>query len=265
MDNTRKSPLNSSLCSKEREFETSDLPSSFFQTNLDFEVDFAQKRRYQTDSFSTLTGNSINENSFRVGQELFSDASSRAARLRSTSLSLPQRGIATAFGTTVFSSWDSIQPLKSSSGNDFPESVEEATAISAITRTIDYLGLDDPLNSPQTHEATESILTRPRSVSFQDNYSTISNLIHPRSTTVSILESNNFSAGVTKNWRESSPEIASWDEMTQKYQSLVPKAWDESSIEFKEDVYTESNSTEVSFIKDGSKPSDTQEHITPSR
>jgi RNA recognition motif-containing protein len=78
-------------------------------------------------------------------------------------------------------------------------------------------------------------------------------------------ESKRISPEISKSLFETSPELVSWDELTEKYQSLLPKAWDEASLDVKWDTNTETDISDASSPKEGSKLADPQEHMIPSR
>jgi hypothetical protein len=184
------------------------LELPFPHSNLEFDstLEFSHKRRYQTE-FSTLSQHTFEE-SFQVGKDLFQETNSRTGRIRSISLSLPQNSISNAFGPSVFASmWE---PDSHGSNTNATEPAEDVTLDAendetALARTIDYLGLDDLLNSP-TIASPRNV--RPRSVSFQESIIPPAPFLHSRSSTLAILEGNDSLLNA-----HSSPEIPSWDEM----------------------------------------------------
>jgi hypothetical protein len=186
------------------------LELPFLHSNLEFDntMEFAHKRRYQTE-FSALSQHTLVEDAFSVSKELFLESNARTRRIRSTSLSLPQHSISNAFGPSMFASmWEPIQ--QDSGTNATTRPAEEVTldtenVDTALARTIDYLGLDDPLNSPTIATPRNE---RPRSISFQESKQPPAPFLHSRSSTLAILEGTDFHTGVQK-----SPEIPSWEEM----------------------------------------------------
>jgi hypothetical protein len=191
--------------------EERELP--FLGSNLEFDsnVEFTHKRRYQTE-YSTLSQHTLLEDPFAVNNDLFKESNNRNGRIRSTSLSLPQSSISNAFGPPVFASmWEPTQKdalITSTSATVGPAeevALDTENDDTALARTIDYLGLDDPLNSPTIANNNSD---RQRSVSFHGHMNPPAPFLHSRSSTLAILEGTDALIGMQR-----SPEMPSWDEM----------------------------------------------------
>jgi hypothetical protein len=191
--------------------EERDIP--FLGSNLEFDsnVEFTHKRRYQTE-YSSLSQHTLLEDPFAVNNDLFKESNSRNGRIRSTSLSLPQSSISNAFGPPVFASmWeptqkDSLTAIASATVEPAEEvTLDTENDDTALARTIDYLGLDDPLNSPPLANNGSD---RQRALSFHGQKNSPAPFLHSRSSTLAILEGTDTLMGIQR-----SPEMPSWDEM----------------------------------------------------
>lgn len=225
-----------------QELDNNHLPASFYK-KLDFDTtsEFSHTRHYKTE-FATFTTPSPLKNDDPFQFELYSQTKPRTPRIRASSLSLLQNSISSAFGPSMFSSvWEPAEQDKvvTDSTTIPEESTEEPADIYALTRTIDYLGLDDPVSTPPSQPVyLEDARPRSISVSFPAtndlSINTTLGYKHGRSTTMGILETefkHSFGSSST-HYGESSPEILSWDEMTERHQANSLKDCDKSSVDF---------------------------------
>ena len=149
------------------------FPTSFFSnssTTLDWSEEVGQRRRFQTDSFADFSHKK--DDSFMVSEDLFFKPESRR-KLSCSGLSYPKNNLNNAFGTTMFSSnWMTETSNSMVSNADDTDNDD----IESVAKTIEHLGLGDPMLATQLNSFEPPMRTRPRSLSFPHDF----NMEHSR-------------------------------------------------------------------------------------
>ncbi|KAI9105596.1 hypothetical protein DFS34DRAFT_588910 [Phlyctochytrium arcticum] len=141
-------------------------------------------------------------------------------RSRSGSLSLPRSGISNAFGPSLFAtSWQSANSAANTiSERDYVNSATVEDETNAVARTLDYLGLDDPVSDSGRHFPTQSSygqsLPRPSGPSGQSAYSN-AGINRARSYSVAVGENLAISIPDPTSYRPRASSIAFLESTTE--------------------------------------------------
>ncbi|KAI8899559.1 armadillo-type protein [Globomyces pollinis-pini] len=210
-----------------------ELPASFFDKLGEFQ-EFSHTREFKTDPFATPFSHGLNRTK---PQPLFKDELYfepnvvRVERTRASSLSMPalltfpQSSVSSAFGPATFASgWNVPTDPKLLNSQEDPFNiitVEEPEDSNALARTIDALGLDDPVNSPihsptlnTQNLNTSNTSNRVRSISVSFPQDTAGDNIPMVGTFGRPLSALELTSSFTPTKKHSEEE--SWDQVTER-------------------------------------------------
>ena len=146
-------------------------------SNLNWDNDRGQRRRFQTDSLVEFKPVKGIDDSFMVSEELFHmvrNQNETPRRMSLTPVSYPRNDLSSAFGSSVFSSnWMHNEAGSATLNDQRPASgmaMNEDNELIAVAKTIEHLGLDEPMHASQLRNFNPPGKTRPRSLSFPHDF-----------------------------------------------------------------------------------------------
>ena len=147
-------------------------------SNLNWDNERGQRRRFQTDSLVEFKPIKGIDDSFMVSEELFHivrNQNETPRRMSLTPVSYQRNDLNSAFGSSVFSSNWMHNEAGSATLNDHQRpaggmAMNEDNELIAVAKTIEHLGLDEPMQASQLRNFNPPGKTRPRSLSFPHDF-----------------------------------------------------------------------------------------------